>query len=144
MKRFFLYLLLFPIITSLVALLWHVVVDEKISFSIVIGLPSYFLWLVYFNYLPPALAIVAADRLPLGMRWHRFATIALMGWVSTFLTSAAIYGAHSGAIVPALVGAVAVTICRLLIDQLNRECISELSLKTRDVIKLLRRWPETN
>ncbi len=144
MKRFFLYLLLFPIITSLLAILWHVVVDGNVSFSILIGLPGYFLWLVYFNYLPPALAVAAADRLPLAKRWHRFATIALVGWVSTFLTSAAIYGAHWAAFVPALVGAVAAAICCLLVDQLNRERISEFSLKIGNAIKLLRRWPETN
>jgi hypothetical protein len=144
MKRFFLYLLLFPVIASLVATLWHFVLYGNVSFSIVIGLPRYFLWSVYFNYLPPALAIAAADRLLLPERWYRSATIALVGYASTFLTLTAIYGAHWGALVPALVGAVAATICCLLVDQLNTERLSELSLKIRNAIKILRRWPEAN
>jgi hypothetical protein len=80
----------------------------------------------------------------LAKRWHRFAAIALVGWVSTFLTAAAIYGARWAAFAPALVGAVAAAICCLLVDQLNRERISEFILKIRNAIKRLRRWPEAN
>lgn len=92
MKQFVLYLALVPIIAPLMTGIFQAVMSGGNPFSLALRLPGYFLWLVYFKWLVPALAIATADRLLRSDNWQRLGTIAAVGWISTFLTDAALYG----------------------------------------------------
>jgi hypothetical protein len=92
MKRFVLCLVLVPIIAPLVTGVFDAVMYGYNPFNLLLRLPGYFLWLAYFNWLVPALAIATADRLLRSDKWQRLGTIAVVGYVSTFLTDAALYG----------------------------------------------------
>ena len=147
MKRFVLYLVLVPIIAPLVMGVLQAVIYGANPFSLVPQLPGYFLWSAYFNWLVPALAIATADRLLRSNKWQRLGTIAAVGYVSTFLTEAALYGLFPGGwrwgVLPGLIGAIAALVCCLLLDQLNRERLSKLGSTIHNTIKVLRRWPES-
>jgi len=82
MKRFVLYLVLVPI----------TVMSGGNPFNLLLRLPGYFLWSAYTSWLVTALAMATADRLLQSDRWLRLGTIAAVGYVSTFLTEAALYG----------------------------------------------------
>ncbi len=148
MKRFILYLVFVPVIASLLAALFQVALYGGNSFTILMRLPGYFLWLAYFNWLAPALAIATADWLLSPDKRQRLGAIAAVGYVSTFLTDTVIYGLFSrgwqwGKLLPGLVGATAALICCLLLDQLSRERLAKISSTIGNTIKALRRWPET-
>jgi len=149
MKRFVLYLVLVPIIAPLVTGFLQAVMSGGNSFSLALRLPGYFLWLAYFNWLLPAFAIATADRLLQSDKWRRLGMIAAVGCVSTFLTDAALYGLfprgwHWGNLWPGLIGAIAALVCCLLLDQLNKERLIRFGSTIHNMIKALRRWPESN
>jgi hypothetical protein len=147
MKCFVLYLVLVPIIAPLVTGVFDAVMYGYNPFNLLLRLPGYFLWLAYFNWLVPALAIATADRLLRSDKWQRLGTIAAVGYVSTFLTDAALYGLFPrgwqwGKLLPGLIGAIAALVCCLLLDQLNKERLSKFGSAIHNTIKALRRWPE--
>ena len=150
MKRFVLYLVLVPIIAPLVtavlqAVMYGITLVQSISF--VVQLPGYFLWSAYTNWLFPALAIATADRLFRPGKWQRLGTIAAVGYVSTLLTIAALYGLFPrgwrwGVLLSGVIGAMAAVVCCLLLDQLNKERLRKFGSTIHNTIKALRRWPE--
>jgi hypothetical protein len=147
MKRFVLYLVLVPIIGPLVTGVLQIVTSGGSPFSLLLRSPGYFLWLAYFNWLVPALAIATTDWLLRSGKWQRLPTIAAVGYISTFLTDAAFYGLFPrgwqwGKLLPGLIGAVAALTCCLLLDQLNKERLRKFGSTIHNTIKALRRWPE--
>jgi len=151
MKRFVLYLVLVPIIASLVTSVVQVVMYGYgiNQFDLVLRLPGYFLWSAYFNWLVPALAIATADQLLRSGKWQRLGTIAAVGYVSTFLTDAALYGLFPqgwqwGNLLPGLIGAITALVSCLLLDQLNKERLRRFISTFHNTMKALRRWPESS
>jgi hypothetical protein len=113
------------------------------------GLPGYFLWSAYFNWLVPTLAIATADQLLRSGKWQRLGTIAAVGYVSTFLTDAALYGLFPqgwqwGNLLPGLIGAITALVSCLLLDQLNKERLRRFISTFHNTMKALRRWPESS
>ena len=148
MRRFVLYLVLIPIIAPLVTGVFQAIMSGGNPFGLALRLPGYFLSLAYFNWLVPALAIATADWLLRCHEWQRLG-IAATGYVSTFLTDAAIYGLFArgwqwGKLLPGFIGAIAALVCCLLLDQLNKERLIRLGSTIHNTIKALRRWPESS
>ena len=148
MKRFILYLVLVPIIAPLMTGVLQAAMYGygANQFNLLLRLPGYFLWSAYFNWLVPALAIATADRLLRSDKWQRLGTIAAVGFVSTFLTDAALYGLlprgwRWAVLLPGLIGAVAALVCCLLLDQLTKERLTKFGSTMYNTVKSLRRWP---
>ena len=149
MRRVVLYLFLVPIIAPLVIGISQATMSGGNPFSLALRLPGYFLWLQYYHWFLPALAIATVDRFFQSDRWQRLGMIAAVGCVSAFLTDAALYGLFPKGwqwekLWPGLIGAIVALICCLLLDHLNKERLIIFGSTIHNAMRALRRWPESS
>jgi hypothetical protein len=136
--RFVLYLALIPIIAALVMGVLQAVTYGGDLFYVLLQSPGYSLWNAYFNWLVPALASATADWTLRSGKWLRRGTIAGVGFVSEFLT---LYGLFPRGwvwqmLLPGFTGAIAALVCCWLLDQLNKERLSNFDPTIHDTAKL--------
>jgi hypothetical protein len=137
-KRFVLYLALIPIIAALVTGVLQVVIYGGDPFTLVLQSPGDFLWLAYFKWLVPALTSATADWIFRSGKWPRLGTIAGVGFVSTLLTFYGMFPWIWGwqVLLPGLTGAITALVCCWLLDQLNKERLSNFGPTIHNTAKL--------
>jgi hypothetical protein len=146
MKRFALYLLLVPLIASVVAGAFQFALYGGDPFGPAMRVPGLFLWLAYVNWLVTALAVAIADGFV--DKRQRLWVIAAAGCVSPFLTEAALYGLLSrswqwSVSLVGFIGAIAALASCLLIDQLSIDRLGRFCSAILGTIKVLRRYPNS-
>lgn len=151
MKRFFLYVLLVPIVGTLVTMAYQLVVEtayELIRFGAVslgalgqLRFISLVVWSAYIHWLIPALAIAVADRFIPSRGWPRIGMISAVGYVASLATIGLFWRWRWQYILVALIGATTAAICCWLLDELQSDRLRGIPRAILKSVRTLTKWP---